>query len=305
MIAGTPLPWWIGFHLFVGILLVVDLFVLQRRDRPVSKAMAIGWTVFLTLLAAAFTLLLLRTMGRQSALEFASGYLIETSMSVDNLFVFLMMFRSLGLGRDEQRRALLWGVIGAILMRAAFIAAGVSLLERFEWIQYIFGVFLLVTAVRLLRHSPGTSGPTKPVRWVQRRLIPEPRGVANAGGMAGTAFLLVIVAVEVTDLIFALDSIPAVLAITRHPFLVYTSNIFAILGLRSLFFVLAGLLDSLRLLHYGLGIILAFVALKMIFAHLIIVPVAVSLAVIVAILFICTMASVIQNRRHPRRHITV
>jgi len=303
MIAGTPLPWWIGFHLFVGVLLVVDLFLLQRSGRPVSRAMAVGWTVFLAILAGGFTLLLVRVMGRQSALEFASGYLIEGSMSVDNLFVFLMMFRSLGLSSDEQRRALLWGVLGAILMRAGFIAAGVSLLQRFEWITYIFGAFLLITAIRMLLHSPAASGPSKSVRWVQRRLIPKPRGPAGRPEVAGVAFLLVIVAVEVTDLIFALDSIPAVLAITRHPFLVYTSNIFAILGLRSLFFVLASLLDSLRLLHYGLGLILAFVALKMILAHWITVPVVISLFVIVLILAIFTVASVIQNRRHPRQHV--
>jgi tellurite resistance protein TerC len=308
MLAGTPLSWWIGFHVFVGILLVVDLFVLQRKDRPVSKTMAIGWTLFLALLAGAFTLLLLRAMGHQSALEFASGYLIEGSLSVDNLFVFLMMFRSLGLGRDEQRRALLWGVLGAIVMRAVFIATGVSLLARFEWIQYVFGAFLLVAAVRLLRHSPSAGGPSKSVRWIQRMMMPKPRpsGAQNEPPkLAATTFVFVILAVEVTDLIFALDSIPAVLAITRHPFLVYTSNIFAILGLRSLFFVLAGLLDSLRLLHYGLGAILAFVALKMVFAHWITVPVVISLAVILGILAICTVASLIQNRTRPNSRLTV
>ena len=303
MLAGTPLSWWIGFHLFVAVLLVVDLFVLQRKDQPVSKVMAAGWTIFLAILAGAFTLLLLRVMGQKSALEFASGYLIEGSMSVDNLFVFLLMFRSLGLGRNEQRRALLWGVLGAIVMRAVFIATGVSLLSRFEWIQYIFGAFLLITSIRLMRHSPSSGGPSKSIQWIQRLLVPKdkPGSASSAAQPAAAAFVMVIIAVEVTDLVFALDSIPAVLAITRHPFLVYTSNIFAILGLRSLFFVLASLLDSLRLLHYGLALILAFVALKMITAHWITVPVGISLGVILAILAICTGASIVQNRRQSRQ----
>ncbi len=302
MIAGTPLSWWIAFHCFVGVLLFVDLVVLQRLHHVLPRWLSAAWTVILVVLAAGFTLLLAHLLGRQSALEFASGYLIESSLSVDNLFVFLMMFRALGLDHNDQRRVLLWGVLGAIVMRAIFIATGVSLLARFEWIQYVFGAFLLFASVRLLSHSPGTEKPSRSLQWFQRKILSR-TSPADAGSshqaLRGPAFLLVIAAVEITDLIFALDSIPAVLAITRHPFLVYTSNIFAILGLRSLFFVLSGLLDRMRLLHYGLGAILAFVAVKMLTTHWFTVPVGVSLAVILVILAICVVGSLIQNKRHP------
>jgi tellurite resistance protein TerC len=210
------------------------------------------------------------------------------------------MFRSLRLDVEEQRRVLLWGVLGAIVMRGAFIAVGVSLLNRFAWVEYIFGAFLLIAAVRLLRHKSGDESTPGIMSWLQRCCL---RGVEDRGEqgirLAMPGLLFVILAVEATDLIFALDSIPAVLAISRDPFIVYTSNIFAILGLRSLYFVLAGLLDKLRLLHYGLAVILAFVALKMLLAHWIQVPVTISLAIILATLAIFAIASKLIPEKKP------
>jgi tellurite resistance protein TerC len=292
MIAGASIPYWIWFHALVAVLLIVDLAVLQRGKHSVRLRNAWAWTIFLVTLACGFALFLSKTQGREPGLEFFSGYLIEASLSVDNLFVFLLMFRSLRLDAEEQRRILLWGVLGAIVMRGVFIAVGVSLLARFAWVEYIFGAFLLIAAIRLLRHKAGGESTPGIMSWLQRCCL---RGVEDRGEhgvrLAMPALLFVILAVEATDLIFALDSIPAVLAISRDPFIVYTSNIFAILGLRSLYFVLAGMLDKLRLLHYGLAVILAFVALKMLLVHWIEVPVTVSLVVILTTLAIFALAS--------------
>jgi tellurite resistance protein TerC len=292
MIAGASISYWIAFHALVAVLLIVDLAFLQRGKHSQRLRNAWAWTIFLATLACGFALFLSKTQGREPGLEFFSGYLIEGSLSIDNLFVFLLMFRSLRLHAEEQRRVLLWGVLGAIVMRAAFIAVGVSLLNRFAWVEYIFGTFLLIAAIRLLRHKSGDESTPGVMSWLQRRCL---RGFEDRGEqgvkLAMPALLFVILAVEATDLIFALDSVPAVLAISRDPFIVYTSNIFAILGLRSLYFVLAGLLDKLRLLHYGLAVILAFVALKMLLAHWIEVSVTVSLAVILTTLAIFAVAS--------------
>jgi tellurite resistance protein TerC len=300
MIAGASIPYWITFHVLVAVLLMVDLAILQRGSHSARLRKAWAWTIFLATLACGFALFLSKTQGPEPGLEFFSGYLIEGSLSVDNLFVFLLMFRSLRLDLEEQRRVLLWGVLGAIVMRAVFIAVGVSLLNRFAWVEYIFGAFLLVAAIRLLRHKSGGESTPGIMSWLQRRCL---RGVHD-GGEEGVklgmpALLFVILAVEATDLVFAIDSIPAVLAISRDPFIVYTSNIFAILGLRSLYFVLAGLLDKLRLLHYGLAVILAFVALKMLLVHWIEIPVTVSLAFIIMVLVIFAIASkLIPEKKH-------
>jgi tellurite resistance protein TerC len=284
MFAGASLTYWIAFHVAVAVLLLVDLVLLQRRHHTVSVRMAWGWTAILAALAFCFALMLSQTQGKQPALEFLSGYLVEGSLSVDNLFVFLLMFRSLGLNKEQQHRVLLWGVLGAIVMRAIFIFVGTSLLARFSWIEYVFGVFLLYAAIRLMLHKPADARPSAIVRWLQGR------GVNRSDGGISSLFL-VILAVEATDLIFALDSIPAVLAISRDTFVVYTSNIFAILGLRSLYFALSHALDRLRLLHYGLALILAFVAIKMLIGHWYHIPVTWSLAFIMTVLAIFAIAS--------------
>lgn len=283
MFAGASPGYWIAFHAIIGILLFVDLVVLQRSNRSASIRMAWGWTAVLAALAFCFALFLSHTQGRQHGLEFLSGYLVEGSLSVDNLFVFLLMFRALGLDKNQQHRVLLWGILGAIVMRGIFIFVGASLLARFEWIEYLFGTFLLYAAFRLLREKSADAKPSGPVRWILNR--------SGKKQLALSSFLLIVLAVEATDLIFALDSIPAVLAITRDTFIVYTSNIFAILGLRSLYFALSSALDRLRLLHYGLALILAFVAAKMLLNHWIQIPVTWSLAFIIAVLLIFAIAS--------------
>jgi tellurite resistance protein TerC len=277
MIAGASWVWWLGFHAVVAALLLADSLLPGHRE-DARHAQAFAWlgTAFFVLAAAAFAVWIAFHLGRQPALEFVAGYTIETSLSVDNLFVFLVLFEGFAISRQRQHKALLWGVWGAILMRALFIGVGVSLLQRFEWINWIFGLFLLYAASRLVR---GGSARAAIPEWI-RRLQP-----------AKGSLLPVILAVEVTDLLFATDSVPAVLAVTHNPFVAYTSNIAAILGLRSLYFALAAMLDRFRYLHYGLGALLGFVALKMLAARWITIPILPSLAVIGAILAICAIVS--------------
>jgi tellurite resistance protein TerC len=286
--AGASIQFWLLFHAIVAVLLFVDLVVLGRSQNNSAKATvrkAWAWTAVLAAAAFCFAVYVSHRQGHDRAVEFISGYLVEGSLSIDNLFVFLLLFRSLGLKQEAQRQVLLWGVLGAIGLRAICIFAGVALLDRFAWVQDIFGVVLLIAGIRLLRtkHEENATQPA-PIRWIRGR-------IGSEGGLTGPTFLLVVLAVEATDLLFALDSIPAVLAITRDTFIVYTSNIFAILGLRSLYFGLAGLLDKLRLLHYGLAVILMFVAAKMLTSNWIAVPAWVSLLVILGILAVAAAAS--------------
>ena len=275
MIAGVSWVWWLGFHAAVAALLLVDsLLPGHRRTTRYPQLFAWLGTAGLVLAAIAFAAWIAVTQGRQTALEWVGGYAIETSLSVDNLFVFLVIFRGFRISQQRQHHALLWGVGGAVVLRALFIAAGITLLKRFDWITWIFGVFLLYAAWRLVR---GSSANAAIPEWI-RKLQP-----------AKGSLLPVILAIEVTDVVFATDSIPAVLAISHNPFVVYTSNIAAVLGLRSLYFALAALLDRFRYLHYGLGALLAFVALKMLTARWIDVPITLSLAVMGAILTVCAV----------------
>jgi tellurite resistance protein TerC len=231
-----------------------------------------------------------RVEEHQTALEFASGYLIELSLSIDNLFVFLLLFRAFGLSAKAQRRALLLGVLGAIVMRGVFIFAGIALLLRFAWIQYFFGALLLVAALRLLRGKKAGAAPA-PAKWIAQ-------WTKRWGSSPKSTFVLAVIAIELVDLVFAIDSVPAVLAISHHPFVVYTSNIFAILGLRSLYFLLAGLLDRLRFLHLGLATILGFVGTKMVLAKWVHVPVGISLGFIVLVVLAATAASLLSTTTH-------
>ena len=277
MIAGASWTWWLGFHAVVAAVLVADsLLPGHRSDAKHPQAVAWLTTAVLAAASACFAVWLGITSGRQTALEFVGGWAIETSLSVDNLFIFLVIFQGFRISTRRQHTALLWGVLGAVVLRGLFIVAGISLLKRFEWITWVFGVFLLYAAFRLVR---GGSAQAAVPEWI-RKLQP-----------AKGSLLPVIVAVEVTDLLFAVDSIPAVLAISHDPFVVYTSNIAAVLGLRSLYFALAALLDRFRYLHYGLGAMLAFVALKMLAARWLDIPITISLAVMGAILSICAVAS--------------
>ncbi|HEY3989971.1 MAG TPA: branched-chain amino acid ABC transporter substrate-binding protein [Acidobacteriaceae bacterium] len=281
MIAGAPLTYWIGFHAVVLLLLVIDLVLLgSRRDGPRFRT-ALAWTIFLVGLALAFAAFVHHTQGRERALEFVSGYVLEGSLSIDNLFVFLVLLGSFGLTVSQQHRVLLYGVLGAIVLRAFFIVAGVALLDRFAAMQYIFGALLLYAAWRLMRQKRGRAAPPSLTQWVHSR------------GWRVSPLLLAVVTVEITDLIFAIDSVPAVLAVTHDTFIVYTSNIFAILGLRSLYFVLQGLLHRLHLLHYGLAAILAFVGGKMIAARWFEIPTFWSLVIILGTVAIFAAASLL------------
>jgi tellurite resistance protein TerC len=283
MISGASWLWWLGFHAAVAALLLADSFLPgHRRETRHPQAVAWLWTAVLVAAATGFAAWIAIAKGHQPALEFVAGYAIETSLSVDNLFIFLVIFQGFRISPQRQHTALLWGVAGAVVLRALFIAAGITLLKRFDWITWIFGLILLYAAWKLVR---GGSASAAVPEWI-RNLQP-----------AKGSLLPVILAVEVTDVLFAVDSIPAVLAVSHNPFVVYTSNIAAILGLRSLYFALASLLDRFRYLHYGLGAMLAFIALKMLTARWIDVPITISLAVMGAILTVCAVVSWIAGGR--------
>jgi tellurite resistance protein TerC len=289
MIAGVSWVWWVGFHVVVAALLAADSLLPGHRRKTRSPQL-FAWLATAALVAAAtcFAVWIGVTQGRQPALEFVAGYAIEMSLSVDNLFVFLVIFQGFRISTERQHKALLWGVMGAVVLRALFIAAGITLIRRFEWITWIFGLFLLYAAWRLAR---GNSADAAVPAWI-RNLKP-----------AGGSLLPVILAVELTDVLFAVDSIPAVLAISHNPFVVYTSNIAAVLGLRSLYFALSSLLNRFRYLHYGLAALLGFVALKMLGAHWIEVPITISLAVMGAILTVCAVASWMAAARDQRSEV--
>ncbi|MGA3371657.1 MAG: branched-chain amino acid ABC transporter substrate-binding protein [Terracidiphilus sp.] len=283
MIAGVSWIWWLGFHAVVAALLVAEsLLPGHRRETRHPQIVAWLWTALLVAAATGFAAWIAIAKGHQPALEFVAGYAIEASLSVDNLFIFLVLFQGFQISPRRQHTALLWGVAGAVVLRALFIAAGITLLRRFDWIPWIFGLVLLYAAWRLIR---GGSAKAAIPTWIQQ--LQPARG----------SLLPVILAVEVTDVLFAFDSIPAVLAVSHNPFVVYTSNIAAVLGLRSLYFALASLLGRFRYLHYGLGVLLAFVALKMLAARWIDVPITLSLAVMGAILALCAVVSWIAGLR--------
>jgi tellurite resistance protein TerC len=287
MIAGVSWTWWLGFHAVVAALLLADFLLIgRRRETRHPHAFAWLWTAVLVLIATGFAVWIAFTQGRQTALEWVGGYAIETSLSVDNLFVFMVIFQGFRISLQRQHKALLWGFAGAMVLRALFIVAGVALIQRFDWITWVFGLILLYAAWHLVR---GGSAHAAVPEWI-RKLQP-----------AKGSLLPVILAIEVTDVLFAVDSVPAVLAITHNPCVVYTSNILAILGLRSLYFALSSLLNRFRYLHYGLGAMLALVAFKMLAARWIEVPITLSLAAIGAILAICAMLSLIAPAQEFQR----
>jgi tellurite resistance protein TerC len=290
MLDGAPITYWIGFHIVVLALIVVDLAVLSLGKASARTRDSIIFVLFVFALAASFGIWIGHVEEHQTALEFASGYLIELSLSIDNLFVFLLLFRAFGLSAEAQRKALLLGVLGAIVMRGLFIFAGLELLQRFSWIQYFFGALLLVAALRLLRGKKAAPAPA-PAKWITQ-------WTKRWGNSPKSTFFLAVIAIELVDLVFAIDSVPAVLAISHHPFVVYTSNIFAILGLRSLYFLLAGLLDRLRFLYLGLATILGFVGAKMMLAKYVHVPVGISLGFIVLVVLTVAVASLISTKTH-------
>lgn len=287
---GTP--WlWVGFTLLVLALLGLDLGVFHRREHTVRTREALIWTAVWIALALVFNAAVYRWFGPERALEFFTGYLIEKALSVDNIFVFIVIFSYFKVPPAYQHRVLFWGILGALIMRAIFILLGAALLQQFHWVIYIFGAFLLITGARMLRRTSEVHPERNPLFRLFHRLVPsvkDYRGasftVKESGRRYATPLLLVLICVETTDIVFAVDSIPAIFAITRDPFIVYTSNIFAILGLRALYFVLAGVMGQFHFLRFGLALVLVFVGMKMMLTDLYKVPVAASLTVVAALL---------------------
>jgi len=305
-VGGHPLAVWLGFTGLVLTLLVLDLGVLNRRSHVLTLKEALNWSGGVVVLALLFGLFILWREGTQPALEYYTGYLIELSLSVDNLFVFLLIFTYFCVRADAQPKVLKWGILGAIVMRLIMIGLGAFLLHRFNWIVYVFGGLLIVTGIRMFtQQEERVDLERNPVVRLARRFIPlSPSydgtrfSTRTAGGkVLATPLLLVLLVVEWSDLVFAIDSIPAIFAVTRDPFLVYSSNVFAILGLRALYFVLAGMLDKFVYLKPGISFILVFVGLKMTLSGLFHIPTLVSLGVIVITL---ALAVVLSLRRSAR-----
>jgi tellurite resistance protein TerC len=300
---------WLGFTLLVVGLLVLDLGVLNRRSHVLSIKEATSWSVGLVAMAVLFGLFLLWKEGPQHALEYYTGYLIELSLSVDNLFVFILIFAYFGVPAAAQPKVLKWGILGAIVMRFIMIALGALLLQRFEWIIYVFGGILLLTGIRMLvAKDQRVDLERNPVVRLARRFLPfadSYHGTSffcrtRRGAVLATPLLLVVLVVEWSDLVFAIDSIPAIFAVTRDPFLVYSSNVFAILGLRALFFVLAGMMDRFAYLKPGVALILMFVGLKMTLSRWIHVPILLSLGVILVTLTVAVLLSLRRSAQEAR-----
>lgn len=296
---GTP--WlWAGFTVLILALLGVDLGLFHRRAHVVGMREALCWTAVWIALALMFSACVYLWFGSQHALEFFTGYLIEKALSVDNIFVFLVIFSYFAVPSENHHRVLFWGIIGALILRAVFIVLGAALLQRFHWVMYLFGAFLVITGARLLRRAGEVHPERNPLFLAFRRIVPsvkEYRGahftVREGGRRFATPMLLVLLCVEASDIVFAVDSIPAIFAITRDPFIVYTSNVFAILGLRALYFVLAGVMREFHYLRPGLAVVLVFIGVKMTLTDLYEIPVLASLAVVAAVLAGAAAASML------------
>lgn len=294
---------WIGFNLFVVVMLALDLGVFHRKSREISIRDALVWTVIWIVMAMCFAGLVYLWDGRYSAMEFLTGYVIEKSLSLDNIFVFALIFTYFRTPPEHQHKILFWGIIGALAMRAVFIFAGIVLLEKFHWMIYVFGGILIYTGVRIMLKKHRELRPDRNlfIRACMRylRFTPELRGskffVRENGKLMATPLLLVLLVVETTDVMFAVDSIPAILAITSDSFIVYTSNVFAILGLRSLYFALAGMMDRFVYLQNGLSAILIFVGIKMLAAEYFEIPVGFALLAILLILGLSILLSFIRS----------
>jgi tellurite resistance protein TerC len=292
---------WVIFNLFVVAMLALDLGVFHRKAHVIHIREALLWSGVWITLSLLFALGIYVRHGSEPALEFLTGYLLEYSLSIDNIFVFLMLFTYFRVPYLHQHKVLFWGIIGAVVMRAAFIAAGVTLIQRFHWVIYIFGAFLILTGVRMATQRDKEIHPERnPVLRLFRRLMPVTENyeegkffVKRSGRNFATPLFVVVLVMETTDVIFAVDSIPAILGITQDPFIVYTSNIFAILGLRSLYFALAGVMRLFHYLPYGLSAILIFVGVKMLLVDIYKVPIGVALGIVASILIISVVASML------------
>ena len=302
----VPLIFWLGFLVFVLVMLALDLGVFNRKAHTVSVREAGTWTAVWVSLALVFNLGLYFALGPQTGLEFLTGYLIEYSLSVDNIFVFVLIFSAFVVPPQYQHRVLFWGILGALIMRGAMIALGATLIANFHWIIYIFGAFLVFAGVRMFFSGEEDTVDLEKnavLRFI-RRVFPVTDGyreakftVLEASRRMVTPLLLVLVMIELTDLVFALDSIPAIFAITQEPFIVFTSNIFAILGLRSLYFLLAGVIHKFVYLRYGLAFVLTFVGVKMLIEYFhITIPILASLGIIIGALAISIIASLLSPK---------
>ena len=304
----STLPWWAwaGFLVFVATMLALDLGVFNRKAHVVSLREALAWCAVWFGLAMAFNLLIALKMPdtatSRPALEFFTGYIVELCLSVDNVFVFIVIFQYFRVEPKHQHRVLFWGIIGAVVMRAIFIFAGITLINAFHWIIYVFGAFLVYTGLKLAqpKKDDGFAPEKNPAVKLARKFLPVTNHFEGGkfftridGRLHATPMFLVLLIVETTDVMFALDSIPAVIAITRNEFIVFTSNIFAILGLRSLYFAVSGVMQLFRYLNYGLALILVFVGFKMLASHYISVPIHISLGIIGTVLAASIVASVL------------
>lgn len=304
------LYFWILFNLFALGMLVVDLRVFHRPGHVVRFREALGWSAMYVAMAAAFAAVLYFWQGRQAGLEFVTGYVLELSLSVDNLFVFLVIFKYFAVPDEQQHRVLFWGILGALVLRGIFIGAGVGLIHRFHWLLYIFGALLIYSGIRVCimgehQIDPAANPVVKAFRsWMPvtndfhdgRFFIRNPHDHAR---LYATPLLIVLLVIETTDVLFAVDSIPAILAITLNAFIVYTSNVFAILGLRSMYFAVSGLMKIFRFLHYGLAIVLVLVGVKMVGSDYFKVPIHMTLGVVAGVLVI----SILLSMAFPRKQI--
>jgi tellurite resistance protein TerC len=301
----NQLLFWILFNIFVLGMLALDLGFLQRPGHTVKFREALTWSLIWIALAGAFAVLVYSRYGHTTAVEFVTGYVIELSLSVDNLFIFLLIFRYFRVAPEHQHKVLFWGIVGALVMRGIFIIVGIGLIQRFHWITYIFGALLVYSGIKLFRqHGVGIEPENNPVLRLFRRWVPMTenyegdRFVVRRPRPHATPLLAVLILVETTDVLFATDSIPAVLAITLKPFIVYTSNVFAVLGLRSMYFLLAVMMELFHYLHYGLAAILIFVGAKMLVSNYYPIPTWIALGVVGGVLLISVLASLL----HPKSH---
>ena len=294
------LVFWILFNLFVAAVLALDLGLLNRRPHRPSFRQALAWSGVWIALAAGFAVVELFWQGRAQALQFVTGYVIELSLSVDNLFVFSVIFRYFNVPDEHQHKVLFWGILGALVMRGVFIVTGVGLISRFSWITYAFGALLVYSGLKLLRPGEAEIHPEKNfVLRFFRRVFPVTNEYVGGqfftrrGRIYATPLLVALLVVETSDVLLAVDSIPAVLAITLNAFIVYTSNVFAILGLRSMYFALAGMMDLFHYLHYGLSVVLIFIGLKMLGSHYVNIPTEWALAIVLLVLGVSILASLL------------
>ena len=306
------LLYWILFNLFALGLLVVDLRLVHRPGRTVGFRDALGWSAIYVLLTAAFAVLVYFWQGHQVALEFVTAYVLELSLSVDNLFLFLVIFNFFAVPEEQQHRVLFWGIVGALIMRGVFIGAGVTLIYRFHWLLYLFGAMLVYSGIRLCvmgehKIDPGSN----PLVRALRRIMPVTddyrggrfflRNPQDHLRLYATPLFVVLLVIETTDVLFSIDSIPAVLAITLNAFIVYTSNVLAIIGLRSMYFAVSGLIKIFRFLHYGLAVVLVLIGLKMLTADHVHVPITATLGTVATVLLLSIVASVALPERNSKQ----